>query len=96
MPVNGASNQVASIQAGPQAPGFPVQTGIAGQAGYPAAGPIKGAVLPYWSYGAGAPAATFTPPYGSLYTNTTAVSGANILYCFKPSASGPGSWHGII
>lgn len=95
MPVNGASNQVATIQAGPSSSGFPVQTGIAGQAGYPAAGPIKGAVLPYWSYGTGAPAATFQPPYGSLYTDT-ATTGGNSLYCFKPNTSGPGSWHVII
>jgi len=96
MPTNGGTNQVAPIQATAQGAGFQVQTGLAGQAGYPAAGPIKGAVLPYWSYGAGAPASTFNPPYGSLYTNTTAIAGASILYCFKPNATGPGSWHVII
>lgn len=82
MPSNGNTNQL--IQRQPVGDGaiLPVQQSIVGQPGFPASGPLKGAVVPYWSYGNGLP--TFAAPVGSLYTQVDAAVGLNCFFIRLP------------
>ena len=99
MPVNGQNNQKIPITTTGQGPGFPLQTSVAGQPGYPSQGPIQGATLPYWSADFGVP--TFTAPIGSMYTDlraATSIPVVNVFYVRIPTTAGGaliGVWHAV-
>jgi hypothetical protein len=99
MPTNGGNTGQYVLQPSGNGQGFPVQATLATQNGYPASGPIPGATAPYWSSGVGPPSASFKPPYGSRYTNTTAAAGQFVEYVYKPTVSGNatiGVWTGVV